>query len=96
MSGRKRFFFEKKNQKTFPPMPDGNTRCHGRKVFLLLFLQKKKALLAHYVSSDARRRSLAHAARVQKGTHRVARIAAVRQVRPTHGRAWHGAHRDTG
>jgi hypothetical protein len=44
--GRKPFFFEKKNQKTF-------TRLHPRrvtgtgakgKVFLLLFLQKKKTL----------------------------------------------------
>jgi len=38
------FFFEKKNQKTFPTLrPVSPTGVRG-KVFLLLFLQKKKNL----------------------------------------------------
>jgi hypothetical protein len=40
------FFFEKKNQKTFPRFPGKVRRLphQADKVFLLLFLQKKKAL----------------------------------------------------
>jgi len=37
------FFFEKKNQKTFTTMRDGRP-MEIEKVFLLLFLQKKKIL----------------------------------------------------
>jgi len=38
------FFFEKKNQKTFTPLRPGWPQRKGMKVFLLLFLQKKKNL----------------------------------------------------
>jgi len=38
------FFFEKKNQKTFPTLPLALARAQFGKVFLLLFLQKKKSL----------------------------------------------------
>jgi hypothetical protein len=40
------FFFEKKNQETFIPcrVLTGKARDSGSKVFLLLFLQKKKNL----------------------------------------------------
>jgi len=43
------FFFEKKNQKTFirlacVPEERASQAAKGRKVFLLLFLQKKKSL----------------------------------------------------
>jgi hypothetical protein len=40
------FFFEKKNQKTFPTLGSAfpRARAKGGKVFLLLFLQKKKTL----------------------------------------------------
>jgi hypothetical protein len=41
--GRKRFFFEKKNQKTFDTLATAATpRIH--EVFLLLFVHKKKNL----------------------------------------------------
>jgi hypothetical protein len=36
------FFFEKKNQKTFPRLLIAPERAQTGKVFLLLFLQKKK------------------------------------------------------
>jgi len=39
------FFFEKKNQKTFIRSPVGEAGHKRTKVFLLLFLQKKKAFL---------------------------------------------------
>ncbi len=42
--GRKQFFFEKKNQKTFSPWLGCLLSGKGMKVFLLLFLQKKKIL----------------------------------------------------
>jgi len=44
----KRFFFEKKNQKTFIPLHRANLVgwVQTNEVFLLLFLQKKKGLLA--------------------------------------------------
>jgi hypothetical protein len=38
------FFFEKKNQKTFVHLHACQLISEGTKVFLLLFLQKKKAL----------------------------------------------------
>jgi len=38
------FFFEKKNQKTFIRSPAVLARAQTNKVFLLLFLQKKKSL----------------------------------------------------
>jgi len=38
------FFFEKKNQKTFPTLRPVFPAGVGQKVFLLLFLQKKKTL----------------------------------------------------
>jgi len=40
------FFFEKKNQKTYVTLshPVATARCESAKVFLLLFLQKKKTL----------------------------------------------------
>ncbi|MCC6720422.1 MAG: hypothetical protein IT555_21325 [Acetobacteraceae bacterium] len=41
------FFFEKKNQKTSVPWHSGANRRTTDEVFLLLFLQKKKAFLAH-------------------------------------------------
>jgi len=37
------FFFEKKNQKTSPRLPRDSMIGKRGKVFLLLFLQKKKA-----------------------------------------------------
>ncbi len=44
--GSKRFFFEKKKQKTFARLARNavHVRCQTGKVFLLLFLQKKKTL----------------------------------------------------
>jgi hypothetical protein len=59
----KRFFFGKKKQKTFWSwVPGGVTRMGSRaRVFLLLFLQKKKALLYFYRSwcvGDGRRDSV--------------------------------------
>jgi hypothetical protein len=47
--GRKRFFFEKKKQKTFDYGGRWRPRCQSPQqigVFLLLFLQKKKRLLS--------------------------------------------------
>jgi hypothetical protein len=46
VEGRKQFFFEKKNQKTFVPLmrEDAISPHQVGKVFLLLFLQKKKSL----------------------------------------------------
>jgi hypothetical protein len=47
--GRKKFFFEKKNQKTFGPWGWWQRWCQSPRimgVFLLLFLQKKKCLLS--------------------------------------------------
>jgi len=43
--GRKAFFFEKKNQKTFESLLSlsGKAEAKFAKVFLLLFFQKKKA-----------------------------------------------------
>jgi hypothetical protein len=38
------FFFEKKNQKTFSTLRWDSMASGGGKVFLLLFLQKKKTL----------------------------------------------------
>jgi hypothetical protein len=38
------FFFEKKNQKTFSTLRPVSMTSEGGKVFLLLFLQKKKTL----------------------------------------------------
>jgi hypothetical protein len=45
-SGIKRFFFEKKNQKTFGPAGCGNPVATARRnqSFLLLFVHKKKCL----------------------------------------------------
>jgi hypothetical protein len=46
----KRFFFEKKKQKTFANCGRGHKRGHSPRlaeVFLLLFFQKKKRLLTH-------------------------------------------------
>jgi hypothetical protein len=54
---RKRFFFEKKKQKTFGPAGVG-TRAQqpaGAKVFLLLFFQKKKILYSVALARPARR-----------------------------------------
>jgi hypothetical protein len=44
------FFFEKKNQKTFPTLraQDRNARRKRMKVSLLLFLQKKKTFLSSF------------------------------------------------
>jgi hypothetical protein len=47
------FFFEKKNQKTFIRLLDGQRPGKRMKVFLLLFLQKKK-ILASLDSSGAK------------------------------------------
>ncbi len=49
MSG-KRFFFEKKKQKTFDRLtpPSGERSAQRMKVFLLLFLQKKKCFLTYF------------------------------------------------
>jgi hypothetical protein len=46
VTGSKRFFFEKKNQKTFIPLmrEDAILPHQLGEVFLLLFLQKKKIL----------------------------------------------------
>jgi hypothetical protein len=45
--GDKRFFFEKKKQKTSGPAGCGNTRANGTgsESFLLLFFQKRSASL---------------------------------------------------
>jgi len=47
MKGKKKFFFEKKNQKTFAPLravfQEPGTKMN--KVFLLLFVHKKKFFL---------------------------------------------------
>jgi hypothetical protein len=49
LKGKQRFFFEKKNQKTFSPQviacgaAVASIRVPGRKVFLLLFVHKKKS-----------------------------------------------------
>jgi len=48
MTGRKRFFFEKKNQKTFINLRQSLFPRHshkGIKVFLLFFVHKKKRFL---------------------------------------------------
>jgi hypothetical protein len=50
-SGRKSFFFEKKNQKTSVYSGPSPRLCHSPqkiRVFLLLFLQKKKCFLEDF------------------------------------------------
>jgi len=54
MSTSKQFFFEKKNQKTFAPLravfhvPGSKTN----KVFLLLFVHKKKSFLSLFATAS--------------------------------------------
>ncbi len=65
VSVRKAFFFEKKNQKTFVPSPAARLKLSAKvaaaqkiKVFLLLFLQKKKILSYSFFGGTAGRLSI--------------------------------------
>jgi hypothetical protein len=50
----KQFFFEKKNQKTFAPLRAALTNPGSKtnKVFLLLFVHKKKRFLPYFPSPE--------------------------------------------
>jgi hypothetical protein len=55
VSEAKKFFFEKKNQKTFAPLRAAlkEPGIKTNKVFLLLFVHKKKCFLSSFLPSFA-------------------------------------------